>query len=179
MPIVTRQRACDAETPGVAVPRRKPDRGTTCPCSAITPMTLRGSRSRRCVRARRRGTANPRADRYIFRLHPPRASPPLRASFFARFGRRFPRLTARLPSPNEKTKKTGGRADDERVLHRVRHHAPRGVQDLPVHQLVTRRSGVLGSRETRAKAARGGGARELESLTKKKKKKKTSSRRVR
>ena len=57
VPIVTRQRACDAETPGVAVPRRKPDRGTTCPCSAITPMTLRGSRSRRCVRAYRRPNA--------------------------------------------------------------------------------------------------------------------------
>ena len=28
-----------------------------------------------------------------------------RASFFARFGRRFPRLTARLPSPNEKRNK--------------------------------------------------------------------------
>ena len=57
VPIVTRQRACGAETPGVAVPRRKPDRGTTCPCSAITPMTLRGSRSRRCVRAYRRPNA--------------------------------------------------------------------------------------------------------------------------
>ena len=76
----------------------------------------------------------------------PPSPAPLRASFFVRFGRRFPRLTARLPSPNEKTKKTGGRADDERVLHRVRHHAPRGVQDLPVHQLV---SGAE-SRERRA-----------------------------
>ena len=28
-----------------------------------------------------------------------------RASFFARFGRRFPRLTARLPSPNVKRNK--------------------------------------------------------------------------
>jgi hypothetical protein len=60
------------------------------------------------VRARRRGIANPRADRYIFLS----SSPPAfrsrlgeRASFFARFGRRFPRLTARLPSPNEKRNK--------------------------------------------------------------------------
>ena len=78
------QRACDAETPGVAVARRKPDRGTTCPCSAITPMTLRGSRSRRCVRARRPRIANPRADPDIFSRRAPR----LARRFSALFAKR-------------------------------------------------------------------------------------------
>ena len=96
VPIVTRQRACGAETPGVAVPRRKPDRGTTCPCSVITPMTLRGSRSRRCVRASRRRNANPRADRRRFSFHA-RAAPG--RVVFRRFYlcETLARLTVRLP----------------------------------------------------------------------------------
>ena len=41
------------------------------------------------------------------------------------------------PSPRVHSLPAGRGADDERVLHRFRHHAPRRVQDLPVPQLVS------------------------------------------
>jgi hypothetical protein len=45
--------------------------------------------------------------------------------------------TLRFPNPPPLFRQlTGCRADDERVLHRLRHYAPRGVQDLPVYQQV-------------------------------------------
>lgn len=103
------------------------------------------------------------------------SSPPASASprvVLRSFRETFP-APDRAPSLTErKTKQTGGRADDERVLHRVRHHAPRGVQDLPVHQLVTRRSGVAGD-------ARQSGARRRRVRGGITKKKNTPSRRVR
>ena len=49
-----------------------------------------------------------------------------------------PLLTFLFPLPSLRTSfSAGGGAGDERVLHRVRHHAPRGRQDLPVPQLVS------------------------------------------
>jgi hypothetical protein len=77
-----------------------------------------------------------RREAFVSRSTQDRTQPRQCRSFILLRSRNVPPIPLTPSFPSLPRPQKGRRAHDERVLHRLRHHAARGVQDLPVHEQV-------------------------------------------